>query len=62
MPGLIKFVVIIGMLMIPMGAIAHDMDDKENARINFEKTISMDLVEREDESRQEEAKECLSKL
>ena len=38
------------------------MDDKENARINFEKTISMDIIERKDESRQEEAKEFLSKL
>lgn len=45
-----------------LGVTYKYMDDKENARINFEKTISMDLVEREDEGRQEEAKEFLSKL
>lgn len=38
------------------------MGDKEKARMNFEKTLSMDIVERKDEGRQEEAKEFLSKL
>ncbi len=45
-----------------LGVTYKYMGDKENARMNFEKTLSMDLVERKDEGRQEEATEFLSKL
>ncbi len=38
------------------------MGEKEKAKMNFEKTLSMDLVEREDEGRQKEARKFLSKL
>ena len=45
-----------------LGVTYKYMGEKEKAKMNFEKTLSMDLVEREDESRQEEARKYLSKL
>ena len=45
-----------------LGATYKNMGEKENAKMNLEKTLSMDLVEREDEGRQEKAKKLLSKL
>lgn len=45
-----------------LGVTYKYMGEKEKAKTNFEKTLSMDLVERKDESRQEEAKKFLSKL
>lgn len=45
-----------------LGATYKKMGEKENAKMNLEKTLSMELVEREDEGRQEKAKKLLSKL
>lgn len=45
-----------------LGVTYDYMDDEENARINYEKTLSMVLAERKDESRQKEAKDLLSDL
>ena len=45
-----------------LGVTYKYMGDKEKAKKNFEKTLSMDLVERKDEERQKEAKKYLSKL
>ena len=45
-----------------LGVTYKYMGDKEKAKKNFEKTLSMDLVERKDEGRQKEAKKYLSKL
>ena len=45
-----------------LGVTYKYMGEKEKAKMNFEKTLSMDLVERKDESRQEEARNFLAKL